>query len=379
MNDIDVLILEDSEKDFVDIHETNINVFNSQERSFKFSYKENRAKTIHEARTLLSSNKNFSAAILDLNLSENNLIDEKGNEIVKEIYQKYRIPIFIYSKNLSLLDEELVPEVNVFLKRYSKADKSFFEILEEIEDLVLTGFIDILGKRGLIEEALNKIFWNHFSENIEFWKSLKKEKKEKEKILVRYISEHLKEHLELSDEKSNFEHYLPEEVYIFPAIKSFIFTGSIVRKKEVHEFYLVLNPACDFANKKADFVLISKIDPSSSLLSGIIKKYKKASDLLEDKEVKIRISVNLEKLLSNNCSPQYYYLPKSSNFEGGLIDFQRLNSFRKKQFENEFDVIGSITSSFMKDITAKFSFYYSRQGSPDFEIQKLIDKLTTEN
>lgn len=375
MNEIDVLILEDSDKDFASIHKENFDFFNINNQLINFSYENNRAKNIDEAQKLLNSNKNYHAAIIDLKLAHGVADDGQGNILIQNIYKNYRIPIFVYSNNLPLLDESDY-EKGIFFRSYSKATKPFIEILNEIEELIQTGFIEILGKRGLIDKALNEIFWNHFSKNLDFWKSLENPKEEKEKILVRYISEHIREHLELSENRPYFEHFISEEAYIVPAIKDFVFTGSIVRKKDDQKFYLVLNPSCDFAQQKAHFVLVSKIDPDFSLLKDTLRKYKNTLELKEDDPTRIKCSTNLKNLLKNNCSPQYYYLPKSHSFDGGLIDFQRLTSYKKKQFDIDFEIYGTVTSSFMKDITAKFSFYYSRQGSPDFELEKMINKLS---
>ena len=38
----------------------------------------------------------------------------------------------------------------------------------------------------------------------------------------------------------------------------------------------------------------------------------------------------------------------------------------------------TISTPFMKDIQAKFSSYYARQGSPDFDFKYMTDKYSDE-
>ncbi|GET25066.1 hypothetical protein [Prolixibacter sp. NT017] len=373
MTNLDLLILEDNDQDFDSIHKANFEVFNRLNPEINFIFEGNRAKKIEEAFDLLASDKNFYAAIVDLKVTNEKADDAKGNELIEKIYKKNRIPIFVYSNNLPLLEEKYKDNQSQLLKAYNKADKPFSEILKEISSLYSLGFIDILGKRGQIDSFLNKIFWNHFAKNLEKWESHEGTKEEREKVLIRYISEHLKEHMELKKGSDPFEHYVPEEAYIIPSIKEFVFTGSIVKKEDF--FYLVLNPACDFANNKTDYILISKIDPKASLLTSSIKKYNKIGNSKEDKE---KAQNRLYSLISNSCSPRYYFLPKANSFQGGLIDFQKIETVKRKVFINEYKAIGTVTSSFMKDITAKFSYYLSRQGSPDFDLDKIFSSLKQE-
>lgn len=375
MTNLDLLILEDSDHDFENIHKANFDIFNKANKNINFAYQENRATDIKQALDLLNSDKNFYAAIIDLKITNERADDAKGNILIERIYKKFRIPIFVYSNNLPLLDESFSGDQSFLLRAYIKAQKPFIDILNEIEGFFNLGIIDILGKRGILDNFLNKIFWEHFSAKIDHWSSIEKSKEEKEKILIRYISEHLKEHLELKEGNDLFDHYVPEEVYIFPKIKPFLFTGSILKNVEDEFFYLVLNPSCDFAQQKAHYVLISKIDPQNSLLQSAIKRNKKFQDLDDKDPQKIEALICINKLLCNGLSPRYHYLPGINSFEGGLIDFQKLTTLKQREINGKYEIVGTVTSSFMKDITARFSYYYSRQGSPDFEWADIIKKL----
>ena len=141
MTNLDLLILEDSNRDFESIHKTNLETFNRGNKDVNFLFEGNRAVNVDEALELLHSDKNFYAAIIDLKITNEKADDGKGNVLIERIYKKYRIPIFVYSSNLPLLDESFITNQSYLLKTYSKAEKPFIEILKEIEGFYNLGII----------------------------------------------------------------------------------------------------------------------------------------------------------------------------------------------------------------------------------------------
>lgn len=101
----------------------------------------------------------------------------------------------------------------------------------------------------------------------------------------------------------------------------------------------------------------------------IIKNGKGDADKLE------LAQTELKALIGNHYSNKYHFLPKYNSIKSGLINFQKLKSVRVKDFNENFERIASINSTFTKDIIARFSYYYSRQGSPDFNIDEIYESL----
>ena len=180
----------------------------------------------------------------------------------------------------------------------------------------------------------------------------------------------MQEYLEITEE-SDFVKFHPAEIYITPVIKTNVFTGDIVYKNDVPtQDFIVLSPSCDLAQKKAkDILLINIEDPSKGILNektGIIKKNTAGEEVInESKNIVAR-------LVYNNYSPKYHYIPPYKDIKGGLINFQKLWSCRANTFSDNYTRRGSVTMSFTKDIISRFSYYYSRQGSPDFEFEEIM-------
>lgn len=309
----------------------------------------------------------YDAAIIDLKLSSNT-VNLEGLELVEEIVNNLRFPLFIVSGSIAQIDKE---ENFLFKKRLR--DGNFQDVLGEIVEVYNTGITHILGRKGSIDQYLTKIFWEHLSTSMNIWVNDKlRNPVQKQKILERYILLHIQEYLELTTE-SDFEDYHPAEIYIIPPIKTKLFTGDIMREKTTQRMYIVLTPSCDLAQSKAKDILLADIESENEgLLTekiGILKRGKADADKLAQAEK------DLKALIKNSYSNKYHFLPKYGYINSGLINFQKLRSVRTKDITCNFERISSINNNFTKDIIARFSYYYSRQGSPDFNIDEIYDSL----
>lgn len=324
--------------------------------------------TLTDALSAIES-ENFDAAVVDLKLSNGQ--DYEGNDIIKQIVNIKRFPVFVYSAHLGDLDPA-VPE-SFFFQKFEKTGTVLLrDILIKIRDIYKTGVTKILGRGGTIEKHLIDIFWKHVAESFD---NLCR-KGIDEKQLLRYITGHLYEYLELGETDGTFKKYLPEEVYIKPSIKSQFFTGSIIKEKNGDKKFIILTPQCDIVNKKAKHLLLASM---GNLTENPIQDWKSKSSAeipealpeeqrearTEEKETAAEI---LQKVVNNNGPYKYYFLPPSSNFEGGLVNFQELESVESSNIGERFDIVAAVNSQFLKDIVAKFSFYYSRQGAPEIEV-----------
>ncbi len=66
-------------------------------------------------------------------------------------------------------------------------------------------------------------------------------------------------------------------------------------------------------------------------------------------------------------------LPPCSLFHGGLIDFQMVQSISTEDFNENASVVSSINPVFHKDIQARFSHYYGRQGQPQLSKDNILE------
>ena len=372
MNELKLFIVEDD----ITLRESytkQIKIFNLEQQDVLVI--ESFANDLDRAVEILLTNIAFDAAIIDLKLG-NEDISYKGNQVVDLIRNNLRFPTFVLTANPEMIEKEKGNENDLFkVKVKGTQGAVFLTILEELKKIHLTGITKILGKSGQIESYLNKIFWNHLTSSIDIWAlDNTRTPKQKEKSLLRYTLSHIQEHLELTEE-SNFENYHPAEIYIIPPVKPYVFTGDIVKEKSNGEISIVLTPSCDLAQTKAKDILISKIELDNEGLlyesTNIIKKGTSEQKIIElNKEI-------LLQLIKNNYSNKYHFLPRYKGLNSGLINFQKVKSIRIKDFNKDFIRIASINSNFTKDIVARFSYYYSRQGSPDFNVDEIYNSLFT--
>ncbi len=361
-----LLIVED-EPVQIQMYEDNIESFNKKS-DIKLSY--DKFLNLEDAKGALLSPE-YDGAIIDLKLSEGTEKLE-GLDIVNEIEQNQRFPIFIVSGSISSIDDK---EENTFFKKRNR-DSNFKDILSELVEIYETGITNILGRKGKVEKYLTSIFWKHLSNSMELWiKDSGRTPEQKQKSLLRYILLHIQEYLEI-DNNSEFEDYHPAEIYITPPVKNKAFTGDIVIDKENKNRYIILTPSCDLAQGKAKFILLASIENITEGIFnekvGIIKKDKAKPEVISEAEM------ILKKLISNSFSNKYHYLPKYQHIESGLINFQKVNTISNKDLLSQYEIIAATNSSFTKDIVARFSYYYSRQGSPDFDVDEIYNSLFTE-
>ncbi|HFK1809836.1 TPA: hypothetical protein ACGXQD_006191 [Bacillus cereus] len=88
----------------------------------------------------------------------------------------------------------------------------------------------------------------------------------------------------------------------------------------------------------------------------------------------------LEKWFRNghDNSLGYHFLPSYSDFSGGFIDFQDMVSLTADSFEGNYEKVATVTSQFAKDIAARFTLYYARQGQPNLNSDLIIQGLNLE-
>ncbi|HIG0357633.1 TPA: hypothetical protein ACX96U_002982 [Clostridium sporogenes] len=406
-----LLIVED-EKEIVDQYKEIIELYNHSNSEFKFIIE--CTENIDDAAKMIRTT-NYNGAMIDLKLNSKDITKADGNKLIKEIKQKFRIPVVICTGFSGDLDEEI--KQNMFTKVFTKGEVDIDEILDHFKRLSESKLIKILGEDGVINKYLLQIFWNRIVDDYEYWyETYKEDENSFQRVVSRNITNYLIEMLEMNSD-GEFDMYDPSEVYIYPPIKDNLFTGDILEKDD--DQYIVLMPACDLANKgKVKQVVIgkilkhkntvgiyndqligvrtkvknyqseiekldSKIDHSDSnklfeesnrLLieknKMLVKKYTKENKYQELLEV-------IKKICTNNYKLSWHFLPCTSKFEGGVIDFTDIKSVELDDVNGllGYKRICSISSSFIKDITARFSQYYARQGQPSFNIDNLVSSL----
>jgi len=367
MQELKILIVEDDERIYEDIYKRNIELFNKENKQVQINDTWIRGK--EEAITALKKSENiFDGAIVDLDLMGKGGTDTSGNEVVKEIKENLRFPIFVITGTPHHVSAEL-NSPNAIFDVYERDKVDVFDTLNKFKLIKATGILNLLNRNGRIEELIQNIFWNHISTSLDSWViDEKRNPKEKEDSLLRYTILHMLEYLD-----ENNVH--PSEFYITKPVKEKLSTGDLISFNE-HR-YVVLTPACDFVirpngTRSINKAFLLKVQD----LSEKIPNYDKTQAI---NDVSKNIKGKLEKLISNN-KPYFHFIPKHNNIEAGLIDFQDKSSIpiekvEEKIISKEVIRIATISLPFLKDLIERYSSYYSRQGSPDFDTNEILSSL----
>lgn len=164
----------------------------------------------------------------------------------------------------------------------------------------------------------------------------------------------------------------PVEMYVYPPIEPDLLTGDIIKcgKEANAEYWVILTPSCDLVSgrAKAEQVLLAKCIE--------FKDFDEVKAFCENQTSKTRKEV--EKLIINRGSGRqefrYHFLPGTSFLPGFLVDFQNLLQF---PFEKDGEALKqsrvcSLDNPFAEALSAQFIRYYSRLGTPDLDVEKVI-------
>ncbi len=309
----------------------------------------------------------YDGAIIDLRLGDN---DEGGKEIIQILYNEFtKIPIIVVTG----LPDLVIDHPSIIKSRSSEVGSYRDDLLlfQQIRDIGLT---HIIGGRGLIEQQLREVFLENLLPQIDTWirygETYKEtDPKRTEKALLRYTLNHLLQLLEEDEERC-----FPEEVYLYPPVSEGITTGSIVKEKMRDQPFVVLSPACDLVPRgengevKTNRILFVEIESEKDIVNA-------ALDGIRKKDSKKR---KLRDVSNNNYTDYYHWLPKTDFFQGGILNFRKLRTLDKDDFDEEFGKPSiQISPSFVKDIISRFSSFYARQGQPDIDSEKFVNDYTS--
>lgn len=286
----------------------------------------------------------YNATIVDIKLNGNPGEGYVALDRMKESLE--RIPSVIYTGTDSQNDDKYA------LKTFTKGDDNVDEkILDFFVNINKTGIMNILGGKGQIDQILSGIYNNNIRHNIEEWLNLAIENPSKcETALLRFIGHCIEDMLHTDCEKT-----YSAEVYISPLLNEELSPGLIICDNNDNKF-IVITPACDLAlhngSRNTDTIQLCCIE-------NITKHFPGTSNSAKDKRHNVLY----------NKKNMFHYLPKSKMFEGGLINFQGLKTIEISELKNgNYKSIAKIASPYLKNILARFSNYYARQGQPDISL-----------
>ena len=358
MEELKILIVEDDKAIYDDVYKTNIDLFNRENEEYQINQLWIQSKD--EAIVALKNSENiFDGAIVDLDLIGSGGTDTSGNEVVKEIKENLRFPTFVITGTPYHISDELNVPSSVF-RVFQRDEVDVMDTLDKFKTIKATGILNLLNRKGKIEELIQNIFWNHISTSLDNWAlDNKRTSTEKEDSLLRYTILHMLEYLDESK-------IHPSEFYITRPVRENLSTGDLILLDDVlyHR-----------GKRKVEKVFLLRIKELEE-----ISEFKKLKDIEKFEDLSGTKKSELSKLITNSAKPYYHYIPRHSSINAGIIDFQDKYSIPVEELEQKIntkaaDNFATISMPFLKDLIERYSSYYARQGSPDFDSDEIIESL----
>lgn len=313
----------------------------------------------------LISRSDFDVVILDLFKDGNQQDEEAGVKVLETIRNLLFVPVIFFTGHAYKIESyksEVIGVVN-------KGD-GIGALFSEIERI-------IKSKLALIKKNITQ----HINSEIKqyFWETVDKQKNVFASdnidyslgyLILRRIATSLsKDNIKaiLGDDKIREEKVHPMEFYLFPPSNGEYESCEILKNES--EYFVLLTPSCDFIERgnkgrKAQKVLLAQAMPIE--LFGQFEAHK-AKNNNESKN-------KLRDLLTNNHSDRYFFLPQTPFINNLVVDFQLQTTINYEELKN-YNRIAKLDDPFGQSMISSFIRYYNRIGSPDIDVDYILERL----
>lgn len=307
------------------------------------------------------------------------------SQYIRENYNHNRVPIIIHSGYIHKFNE-FNHSGTVF--KEERSGESVEKIVQLIELLYRTGFLDVFRQGGYLEQRhpndLHRVFTSQFrdSELPDLLKLLQdchgadcqsRVNDVFQRLSLRaLINELTAPKADGTGQADNPKVNVVEHFYRRTNLKTIaIWTGDIFVRKESGRRFYVLTPRCDLANKGSvelqEFqVLICPVDnftvsdyPAIQDSSTVTEKQKKAID-----RAVVHHPIHG---ISTRFIPKSPFLPA-----GGRVNFSLPQTMGYSQFAELHEYVVTLSDDFVNEIAARFGAYLMRPGIVEVNIDELI-------
>ena len=292
--------------------------------------------------------------------------EQEGQRVLNELRKVRFVPVVFYTgyaEKIRALDSGLVKVVK-------KGENDVAQVRQAIDALYSTGISRLLAH---IEEENTRYLWDTIDKS---WGDINKTGGADD--LAYLVARRLGARLSRESIKDFLSHDLekvaPIEMYIYPPHDELIRTGCVVRD-EGGDLWVVATPACDFAQRKAELILLVAAKPLST--------FRQYVDWAEDRWDGVAVTpvspaqkkhAKLTSLLANNAGDRYRFLPGTFFISNLVVDFQSLKQVPSAKLKHS-DVVCRIDSPFREELLNQLSRYYGRMGVPELNVASLIQSF----
>lgn len=310
-------------------------------------------------------NNNYNIIILDLCDDKNGDQDRSGESVLMEVQKHSFTPIIFYSGHA----HNITDLNSCIIRVISKGGDGTDQLEDAIKDIVrikLAGLRNAIHKH--IDDELNSYFWgtihperSKFPPKTDFSLSHLILRRISNSLSINGISKLLNDPT-ISEDKMH-----PMGYYIYPTNTLLEYSyGEIVKKDD--EYFVILTPTCDFqlrdGKRNVEYVILNKAIELSKHTSAY-ENYKSSKSASSQKE--------LTRLINNNSS-RYHFLPKTLFIPNLLMDFQNKMLISYDDLKG-YSRLATLDSPFAESMLIRHISYYNRIGTPDIDIDYILDNL----
>lgn len=320
---------------------------------------------------------NYDLFVLDLHggsVEQGNSGELSGEKLLATLKQNQFTPV-VFHTGFSQKVEHLE---NSFTKVVRKGNTD--HLLLAVQAIFNTKLPDLVK---YIQEEQRRYVWEHVGANWDTSSELK-EDGEIAYLLARRLASSLSP---LSIRKYFNPDYVsdtfvfPIEYYIWPALNGSVQLGDVYHSVKDDSYHLVINPACDFEQGKAESVLFVKCKRVSdfSEFQDARKAKLEAGSVSGGKKKELMGLVGDHRKVSGGQPERYKYLPGTSFIPHLVADFQVLTQVSIDELSDAacFSRLATLDTPFAEGVQAKFSRYYGRFGVPDLNFERIATDLIT--
>lgn len=285
MTEIDILIVEDKQ-DEIDNWEAAISDFNldAKRKSLKIMFFAQCSKNYNDAKIKLR-NYNFSAAIIDIRLKDENHQDDEsntdGNSVLRDIVNSTMCLACVYTGQRT--DVDIPPHLEKYVDVFDRSAQSKTELLEILQSK-LEVFKSIIKIKNSFSQAKATHFYSAIWPRWSLWS--KEFSDESGKAIIRHMATHL--HASFLNETDKVH---PEEYYFTgPMIEGKLETGDITIVDGKH--YILVTPRCEIAQNKNDYYQFVELDDKSEEMSLHLSDLRPLKESVEAMKAKVKIIKN---------------------------------------------------------------------------------------
>jgi hypothetical protein len=177
----------------------------------------------------------------------------------------------------------------------------------------------------------------------------------------------------------------PVELYVWPPLGDGLGFGDVIcqtARDGTKKYFVVLNPACDFVQCKAEKALLAACDEISTTV-----EYKEVAAQKKSGEKPSKTKTeNLKKLIGDNRqgknvqAERYKFLPATSFIPALIIDYQNLLQLSVAEVDKVqgFERVATLDAPYAEAVQSRFIRYYGRIGTPDLEFDALVANVIDE-